>query len=302
MSITLSRLYGASPMPDLSIIIVNYNTREPLRRCLESIQAHNIGLDIETIVVDNASQDGSAEMVRQTAPEAILIEPGYNTWFTGGNNLGIQAATGDYVFILNPDTIIQKDTLQTMVAYLQANPQVGAITCQMEFPDGGRQFTGSQIPHYIDLLLGYTFLGVLLAPWRNKRRAQMWYTDWERDSNRLVEVIPDSCLMAPLALIRELNSFDEDFKLYFTEDDICKRILDAGYEIHFIADTMILHEEHASTSQVQRLASQVYFDDLLVFTRKYYGTLAVRFLQLLILPTRQAMDMVQRLRGERQTL
>lgn len=289
-------------MPDLSIIIVNYNTREPLRRCLESIKAHQAPLQVETIVVDNASKDGSTDMVRRVMPEAILIEPGHNTWFTGGNNIGLQRASGDYVLILNPDTVFQQGTLQTMLAYLKAHPQVGAITCQMRFPDGGLQNTGSRVPGYIDLLLGYTFLGVLLRPWRDNRRKQMWFEGWERNTTRPVEVIPDSNLMAPRGLIQQLKGFDETLKLYFTEDDICRRIIDAGYEIHFVAEATLLHEEHASTSQVQRLASQVYFQDLILFSRKYYGVIPTGFLQALIWPTRQAMDLAQRLRGERKAL
>ncbi len=289
-------------MPDLSIIIVNYNTREPLRRCLESIRAQRGDLDMEIIVVDNASQDGSAEMVRAQFPDVTLIAPGRNTWFTGGNNLGIAAAAGDYALILNPDTVILPGTLQTLVTYLREHPEVGAVACRQQFPDGETIPNGSRLPRYADLLLGYTFLGALLAPWRNRRRAQMWYEGWDRQSTRAVEVIPDSCLMAPLPLLREINGFDEAFKLYFTEDDICRRILNAGYEVHFVAEALILHEEHASVSQVQRLASQAYFDDLIAYARKYSGGTAAVLLQVLIAPTRRAMDMAQRLRGEREAL
>jgi GT2 family glycosyltransferase len=91
-------------------------------------------------------------------------------------------------------------------------------------------------------------------------------------------------------------------KLYFTEDDLCKRITDYGYDLYFVPEAILIHEEHASTSQVQRLASQVYFDDLLYFTRKYYGALAAGVLRALIAPTRYGMDVAQRLRGERKAL
>jgi hypothetical protein len=231
-----------------------------------------------------------------------LVEPGRNTWFTGGNNLGLKRATGDYVLVLNPDTIIQPGTLLTMVSYLRSHPEVGAITCRMEYPGGGLQYTCSRVPLYPDLLLGYTFLGVLLSPLRSRRRKQMWYNGWGRDSTRAVEVIPDSCLMAPRALLLRLGGYDERMKLYFTEDDICRRILAEGAPIHFVADAVLLHTEHASTSQVQRLASQVYFDDLLAFSRKYYGGAAAAALQALMIPTRRAMDIVQRLRGERKAM
>lgn len=286
----------------LSIIIVNYNTREPLRRTLDSIQRESGDLRVETIVVDNASKDGSAAMVRESFPNVIVIEPGRNTWFTGGNNLGFAKSTGEYTLILNPDTVIQPGTLQTMIAYLRSHPKVGAITPQMRGLDRSLQRTGSRIPRFLDLLLGYTFLGTLLSFWRARRRTEMWYEGWDRDTTRPVEVIPDSCMMSPRNLLARLNLFDETLRLYFTEDDICKRINDAGYEVHFVAEALILHEEHASTRLVQRLASQVYFDDLIIFTRKWYGSAAALALRLLIVPTRLMMDTVQRLRGERQGL
>jgi GT2 family glycosyltransferase len=168
--------------------------------------------------------------------------------------------------------------------------------------DGSIQRICSRAPGYLDLLLGYTFLGVLLAFWRNRRRAEMWYAGWERDTTRPVEIIPDSCMMSPRDLLSRLNTFDETLRLYFTEDDICKRILEAGCEVHFLADAQVLHEEHASTRLVQRMASKVYFDDLLIFARKWYGTPAALLLQALVVPTRQAMDMAQRLRGEQQAI
>ncbi len=289
-------------MPDLSIVIVNYNTREPLRRCLASIEAQRGDLSVETIVVDNASKDESAAMVRQNFPRVKLIEPGRNTWFTGGNNLGVTQASGDFVLILNPDTVIQPDMLQKMIAYLREHPQVGALTCQMRGLDNSIQRICSRVPAYTDLLLGYTLLGVILSFWRNARRTQMWYADWQRDMTRAVEVIPDSCLMSPRDLLNRLHTFDETLKLYFTEDDICKRILAQGCEVHFLADAVVLHEEHASTRLVQRTASQVYFDDLLTFARKWYGTPRAFLLQALIAPTRRAMDFVQKRRGERTSL
>jgi len=287
----------------LSIIIVSYNTREPLRRCLASIHEQRGDLAVEVIVVDNGSKDGSADMVRQNFSNVKLIEPGGNTWFTGGNNLGIREAAGEYVLILNADTVVQPGMLQFMLAFLREHPDVGAITCQMRFPDGRIQHTCSREPAYVDLLLGYTFLGVLLAPWRSRRRRYLWYDDWGRDTRRQIRgVLPDSCLMMPLDLLRRIGLYDERLKLYFTEDDLCKRIEAYGYDLYFVPEAVLIHEEHASTSQVQRLASQVYFDDLLAFTGKYYGGLRAALLRALIVPTRCAMDIAQRLRGERKTL
>lgn len=289
-------------MPDLSIVIVNYNTCVQLRECLESILRERGDLHIETLVVDNGSKDGSAEMVRSFAPDVTLIDPGHNTWFTGGNNLGVQQATGEFVYILNPDTIIQPNSLQTMLAYLRQHDHLGAITCRMEFPTGGLQRTCSRVPAYVDLILGYTFLGVLFAGWRQRRRNRMWYADWQRDSNKAVEVIPGSNIMGPRELLAEMGPFDEALKLYFPEDDLCRRLLDHGKAIHFVGDALLLHHEHASTAQVQRLASQIYFQDLVTFSRKHYGAGHTALLQVLMWPTRWGMDLAQRLRGEKTRL
>jgi GT2 family glycosyltransferase len=289
-------------MPDLSIVIVNYNTKKQLRECLDSIADQKGSLFIETIVVDNGSKDASATLVHEYAPAVRLIEPGYNSWFTGGNNLGVKAATADYVWILNPDTLVQADTMQKMLGYLKSHPETGAVTCLMRFPDGREQPTCSRTPRYLDLLLGYTFLGTLLSPVRNSRRKDMFYQGWERNSIKAVEVAPDSNLMLSRELFLKEGLFDEAMKLYFTEDDFCNRILKSGKEIHFLPDALLIHHEHASVEQVQRLASQVYFTDLVVFCRKYYGQLAAWFLQALVIPTRWAMDLKQRLRGEKKSL
>lgn len=286
--------------PDLSIIIVNYNTCDYLRACLASIEAQKGDLSVDVVVVDNASKDGSAEMIREEYPRVKLVEPGVNTWFTGGNNLGVRQAQGEYALLLNSDTLIQPGMLQTMIAYLRANANVAAVTCQQRSMDGATVLRiCSQVPEYLDLLLGYTFLGVLFAAVRDRRRAEMWYTGWERETTRAVEVIPGSCIMAARETLARLGPFDERLKLYFPEDDMSKRILAEGREIHFLAEAVLLHEEHASTRQAQRLASRVYFDDLIAFTRKWHGAFAAALLAALVIPTRVAMDAAQRLRGER---
>ena len=216
-------------MVDLSIVIVNYNTRDYLRPCLASIEAQHGDLSVEVIVVDNASQDGSAAMIRSEFPRVVLVEPGVNTWFTGGNNLGVSHAQGEFVLLLNSDTLIQPEMLPTMVAYLRAHPQVGALTCQQRSMDNGKILRiGSRVPAYLDLLLGYTFLGVIFAPVRDRRRAVMWYADWGRDTTRAVEVIPGSCIMASRDLLLRFGTFDTRLKLYFPEDDLCQRLIDAG--------------------------------------------------------------------------
>lgn len=291
-------------MTDLSIVIVNYNTRDLLQECLESLLRERDGLDCEIIVVDNDSRDGSADMVRSYAPEVTLINPGHNTWFTGGNNRGAAHADGEFVWLLNPDTVILPGVLATLVDYLWAHPDVQAATCRMVYPDrrDDVQRTTSQIPQYIDLLLDYTFLGALLSGWHNARRRQMWYADWDRDTTRAVQVLPGSNLLVRRTVYEELGGLNEDLKLYFPEDDFARRFHARGYRAHFVAEATILHHEHASVKQVQRLASQIYFDDLLTYCRAHFGLWRAGLLHALVIPTRTAMDLAQRLRGEKRAL
>jgi N-acetylglucosaminyl-diphospho-decaprenol L-rhamnosyltransferase len=280
----------------LSVVICNYNTRDVLAGALESLQATLTDLAHEIIVVDNASKDGSAAMVRERFPGVKIIESGANFWFTGGNNSGMRAAHGDYVWILNPDVIIHPHAAQIMIAYLDAHPTAGAVTCRMIFRDGTLQRNGSRLATYSDLLLGYTFLGVLFKPWRDRRRRIMWYADWDRASDRSIEVAPGSNLLVRRAILDQIDYFDEQLKLYFTEDDICYRIRHTGHEVVYVTGATIVHDEHASTSQVQRLATHVYFNDLVAFTRKYYGRPRARLLAALIMPTRAAMLLAQSLK------
>ena len=273
----------------LTTVLCNYNTRDVLACALESLLATQGDLASEIIVVDNASRDGSADMVRQRFPAVTVIESGANRWFSGGNNLGLRAAQGEYALILNPDTIIPPGALATLAAYLDGHPEVGAVTPRMTFADGMLQRTCSRFPGYADALLSYTLLGVLLPRWRERRRRAMWYEGWERDSTRAIEVAPGSCLMARRAILAQFGYFDERLKLFFTDDDLCRRILGTGAAIHYVADYWLVHDEHASIDQVPRLTQRVYFEDLLAYTRKYHGMAAAWLLAALLVPTRIGM-------------
>jgi len=279
----------------LSTVICNYNTRDELARALDSLLATSSDLAHEIIVVDNASRDGSAALVREHFPAVKVIESGANRWFSGGNNLGLRAAQGEYVLILNPDTITQPGALQTLVAYLDDHPAVGAATLRMTFADGTLQRNGSRFASYTDFLLSYTVLGALLPGWRARRQQRMWYADWDRGSTRPIEVAPGSCLLARRAILARIGYFDERLKLFFTDDDLCRQIIGTGAEIHYVAEATIIHDEHASLNKVPRVTQRVYWEDLIAYTRKYHGALAAGVLAALLVPTRVAMALKRRL-------
>lgn len=281
----------------LSTVIVNYNTRDKLARALESLITAGGVPSHEIIVVDNASTDGSAALVQERFPHVRLIEPGANRWFSGGNNLGIRAAQGDYVHILNPDTVTLPGALPAMIAALDADGSLGAVTSRMTYDNGTLQRNCSRRVTYADLVLGYTFVGALLPGWRDRRRAQMWYAEWDRESDRDVEIAPGSNILARRDVLMGIGGFDERLKLYFTEDDLCVRIAAQGGAIRYIAGATIIHDEHASTQSIQRLATRIYFDDLITYTRLHFGAAQAKALAALVRPTRTAMSLKQWVRA-----
>lgn len=261
-------------MADLSVVIVNYNTCDLLRHCLQSLR-ESTGLTLEVIVVDNASSDGSAGMVVDEFADVILLAQEANTWFCGGNNIGIDRATSDYVLLLNPDTVVESDALHLMFTFITAHPEYVGVTAQMYYPDGITQRTCSKVPTYLSLLLNYTPLGIALSPLKNRINRNLWYDGWERDSNRAVEVIPGSCTM----MRREDIPLDGDLLLYFPEDTLAQKHQQPCY---FLAEARIEHHEKAATQTW--LATAIFFRDMLVYTRKHHGLLAMGGLWLLSRP------------------
>ncbi len=260
-------------MVDLSVVIVNYNGRADLQACLTALQ--NCQPIPEIIVVDNASRDGSAAMVRSEFPGVHLMAMDTNHWFCGGNNLGIQAAQGNYILLLNPDTVPEPDALGLMLDFLQSNTDYTGVTAQLHYPDSSIQLTCSRKTTYIYLMLEHTPLGWIFRQWRTREAARHWYQHWDRMTDNDVEVIPGSCTM-----IRRGISLDGDLRLYFPEDDLAARFSDARFR--YLTGARILHKEKSVTQTW--LATQVYFRDMFIFTSKHYGSLRAWLLWLLSRP------------------
>ena len=258
----------------LSIIIVNYNTREDLRLCLSALR--ECDPLPEVIVVDNDSKDSSADMVRSEFSQVVLLTPGRNTWFCGGNNLGIRAAHREYALLLNPDTIPSQDALEAMVRFMDEHPEYAGATSQLRYPNGEIQRTCSRIPTYRYLFLTQTPLRWLLSGMRRTAEALHWYDEWERESDYDVEVVPGSCLL----MRRSELLLDDRLLLYFPEDDLGRRT--NGRKFRFLASSYIVHREKSAT--LNALATRIYFCDLIVYTRKHHGMLGAALLWLLTRP------------------
>jgi GT2 family glycosyltransferase len=260
-------------LSDLSIVIINYNTRDDLRACLSALAP--LDPPAEVIVVDNGSTDGSEAMVAAEFPQALLLAPGQNLWFCGGNNLGIAAARAPYVLLLNPDTIPDPGALEALLTFADAHPEYAGVTAQLRYPNGVIQRTCSRVPTYRYLLFNHTPLGLLLRGLGLRENAQHWYYDWDRTTSREVAVVPGSCLLGR----RDTLMLDGDLLLYFPEDDLARRL---GKPFYFLAEAHIIHREKSSTSNWN--ATRVYFRDLLIYTRKHHGEARAWLLWLLSRP------------------
>lgn len=275
-----------SAAPRLSVVIVNYNTWADLRACLAALE--KCAPRPQVIVVDN---DGSASAIPRLYPWAEYLPQPENRWFCGGNNVGIAAARGEYVLLLNPDTIPQAGALDALVAFMDAHPEYTGATIQLRYPDGAIQRTCSQIPTYSYLLLNHTPLGWLLRSARVRANMRQWYHGWDRASDRDVAVLPGSCLLMRRAGL----CLDDALLLYFPEDDLARRF--AGSKFRFLAGPHIIHREKAATRSW--LATQVYFRDLIVYTRKHHGAAQAALLWALSRPLLWGMALRRRLNPDR---
>ena len=224
----------------LSIVIICWNDLKVITDCLRSIFDGTHSTEFEVLVSDNGSTDGSVQFVRENYPAVKIVENGTNLGFAKGNNAGIRQTTGDYVLILNPDTIIHDGSLDRWVAFADRHPNVGGFGCRVLNPDGSYQISARPFPtigRYWIAALYLRFLGRL-----SDRFASDQYPGWKGDSERNVDWQSGCCVMLRGGLLRQqLRGFDEQFFYHFEEVDLCKRVWDSGSSIRFTPEASITH-------------------------------------------------------------
>lgn len=270
-------------MPELSIIIVNWNSRELLQKCLSSIYDNTNMLTLEVIVIDNASRDGSAGMVEREFPQVSLIKNKDNLGFAKGNNQGFLQARGRYVLILNPDTEVVSDALLKMVKYLKSNKEVGAVSGRLVYPDGTFQRYYSRFPTFLSILTTW-FLPKALAYKSKPTRAYLMLDD---DFSKEIEVPQPagSCLMVKRDLFLKECFMDEQFPIFFNDVDLCRRIYNKGKKIYVLPDVTIIHHWAKGGSEQGKKSlflSGEYFISMFDYFSKYERAVKADLLRILI--------------------
>jgi len=233
--------------PDISVVIVSRNTRELLRACLRSIDAHAGALTVETIVVDSASSDGAVAMIREAFPAVIVLEPGTNVGFARGNNLGIKRARGAAILLLNPDTTLTPGALGTLLAALRDDPAVGVVGPCLRYPDGSVQSSRRRFP----TLLTAAVESTVVQEWRPglPALARYYMNDTPLDAPADVDWLVGACLLVRRAVFARVGLLDERSFLYSEEPEWCWRVRRAGWRVGYIPAALVWHHEGASTGQ-----------------------------------------------------
>ncbi|HYF84141.1 MAG TPA: glycosyltransferase family 2 protein [Clostridia bacterium] len=253
----------------LSIIIVSYNTRELLKNAIESIYMTYQNDDLEVIVVDNGSSDGSTAMVKEEFGDVILIESSENLGFAKANNIAIKQSKGKYILLLNPDTILVEDCLEKCLAYMNNNQSIGALGCKVVMPDGKldlacrRSFPTPEVSFY-----RMTGLSKLYPD--NKRFAQYNLTYLDENETYEVDSIVGAFMLIRREVIEQVGILDEEYFMYGEDIDWCYRIKQAGWKVVYNHEAEIVHYKGASGGKRNPRTIYEFYRAMYLFYKKHY--------------------------------
>lgn len=224
---------------DLSISIVSWKVKDLLEECLSSIYNNQWQHSFEVFVVDNNSQDGTVEMIKEKFPQVKLIENKENLGFTITNNQAIRQSQGRYILLLNPDTIVHPNSLDLMIEFMDHHPEVGAIGPKLLNPNGTLQRSCLGFPTLGALVMRNLFVEYLFP--KNPFTRKYLLTDWDHLSEREVDQPMGSALLVRKEVIDQVGLLDENITIFFDEVDLCYRIKSAGWKIYFYPKAEITH-------------------------------------------------------------
>ena len=251
---------------DLSVVVVNWNTRDLLRDCLGSLFAETRDIDFEVFVVDNASEDGSVAMVEREFPSVRIVVNHKNLGFAAANNLALERARGRYVLLLNSDTIVLDGALQKTVRVADERPRAGVLGCRILNPDRSLQPSCFQDHRLSNLVLYMTHLRALFPASRVFGKERMGW--WNHADERDVEVVTGAFMLVRKETIDEVGGLDEQFFMYCEETDWCRRIRQAGWKVLFTPEAQIVHLKGGSSQTSEAMFRQIH-GSILLYIRKH---------------------------------
>jgi GT2 family glycosyltransferase len=248
----------------LSVIVVNWNTGDLLRCCLESIYADLTDIPAEVFVIDSGSTDLSLVSAQEHFPQANYIRSPVNIGFGPANNLALRQAKGDFLLLLNPDTLVHPGAIGRLLSFIEHNPHVGAAAARLLNGDGSLQYSCSPEPTLGREFLRMFHLGV---------RPDGYYPmeAWDQNDPRQVDVILGACMLVRRTTLDQAGLFDERFFMYSEEVDLCRRIRQAGWKIYWVPQAVITHYGGQSTRQIAAEMFVQLYRAKIEFFRKHYG-------------------------------
>jgi GT2 family glycosyltransferase len=254
---------------NVSIVIVNWNTEKILHDCLKSVYANTGNLKCEVIVVDNASSDGSVEMVKNDFPDVILIENESNRGFAAANNQGMSIAVGEYVLLLNSDTVILDNAIVKTISFADANPKAAVMACKVLNRDRTLQSTCFLFPSILNLILSMTCLDRLFPNNRIFGRERLTWCAWEDVLE--VDVVAGCFMLVRRKAIEEVGVMDEEYFMYAEETDWCYRFKQRRWRVVFTPVGEIIHIGGVSSKQMPVEMLLQLFSSTLLFFKKNKG-------------------------------
>lgn len=256
---------------ELSVIIVNYKTEELTSNCIDSvIKSNTRNLEYEIIVVDNASDDGSIEAIEKQFPQVKVIKNHDNLGFSKANNMGIKESQGDYILLLNSDTIVEANTLKGAVSFIKDHKHIGALGCKILLPSGKldpackRSFPTPLNGLYHSLNLDAAFPDSLRFGAYN-----LTYVDENKTCS--IECIMGAFMLVPRVVIDQVGMLDEDYFMYGEDIDWCFRIKQAGYQVMYYPEVRIFHHKKASgIGKRNPKVIAAFYDSMTIFYNKHY--------------------------------
>ncbi|MFA5134668.1 MAG: glycosyltransferase family 2 protein [Patescibacteria group bacterium] len=267
---------------DVSIVVVSWKVKDQLSRCLQAILDYTQNLTYEVFVVDNASDDGSAEAVKKYFPTVILLQNQKNIGFAQACNQAIKQSKGTYVLLMNPDTELRENSIEKAFRVMERMPDIGIAGCKLVNPDGSLQPSVRRFPtfmsHMIMLLKLHNFFP------RLKPIHWYYHNDWDYNISGYVDQVMGAFFMIRRKTLNDVGLLDQHFYIWYEEVDFCKRAIKKGWKTYYTASTAVIHHKGKSFSKKTVIAKQLIFNRSMLYYFFKHHSVQEYLLLLLVYP------------------